>query len=460
MRRRHLALVVAAIGLFIVALNARDQADATLVLEDVTVIDGTGAPPRPGTTIVVRGDRIADMFPTGSRAVPSGARRLATAGRYVIPGLIDSHVHLATTERPQALVEALLRATLLGGVTTVRDMGGSGPVLARLREAARDPAALSPDIHVAAVFAGPTAFWFIGDARVPYFNGGLLPGTAPWLVKVDETTNLRERVAAAKAWGAAGIKIHSDLTRSQVEAIASEARRQRLPVWSHATVGPAVPRDAVDARVVSISHADALVWQGRPSVPPLLFGRPAGMPDAIEQVPFDSAPVRELLARMRSRNVLLEPTLYIGVEAASFAGDDRPRYDRQAAWAAAVTELAHETGVAILAGTDAVGGSSPNLHVELQLLVERAGLSPLEAIRAATFNAARALGLAGEIGSIAVGRRADLVVLDGNPADDIRNTQTVRAVVRRGVVFERTEPMPVPPLGSPPPVDAARPPAP
>src|SRR5690606_17993922 len=137
-----------------------------------------------------------------------------------------------------------------------------------------------------------------------------------------------------------------------------------------------------------------------------------------------------------------------------------PRYDRQAAWAAAVTDLAHETGVAILAGTDAVGGSSPNLHVELQLLVERAGLSPLEAIRAATFNAARALGLAGEIGSIAVGRRADLVVLDGNPADDIRNTQTLRAVVRRGVVFERTEPMPVPPLGSPPPVDAARPPAP
>jgi imidazolonepropionase-like amidohydrolase len=104
----------------------------------------------------------------------------------------------------------------------------------------------------------------------------------------------------------------------------------------------------------------------------------------------------------------------------------------------------------VVTGTDAVGGSSPNLHVELQLLVQRADFTPLEAIRAATFDAARVLGLAGEVGSLAAGRRADLVVMARNPAEDIRNSQTVLMVMRGGVVHERADPMPVPPLAEGP----------
>ena len=446
-------LLTGAVVLFVAlvaAVRGAPQTDAPLVLSGVTLIDGTGAPARAGMTIVVRDGLIADIYPTGSRPSPPGARDLDVAGRFITPGFIDTHVHLATTERPPAIVSALMRATLLGGVTTVRDMGGNGTVVAALKQAAQAPGALSPDIRAAAVFAGPDTFWFTDKARVGYLNDGQAPGSRPWLVRVDDRTDIRAAVARAKAWGASGIKIYEQLTERHVRAIADEARRQQLPVWSHAHVGPATPRDVVDARVTTMSHADYLVWAGRTGVAPLLVGRPAGMAQAITVVPAASRAIADLLERMKGRGVMLEPTLYVGVQTASFAGDERAPLDRQVAYAAEVAAIAKKMGVTIIAGTDALGGSSPNLHAELQLLVSRAGLTPLQAIRAATFDAARALGVAGTVGSIAVGQRADLIILDRNPADDIRNTLTVSIVLRNGIVHRRTETMPVPPLAQAP----------
>lgn len=417
-----------------------------LVLPNVTIIDGTGTGPRSTMTLVVRDGLIAEMFPTGTRQPPVGARVLPVEGRFVTPGFIDTHVHLATAERPVAIVNSLMRATLLGGVTTVRDMGGNGAVVAALRDAAKVPGAVSPEIVTAAVFAGPAAFWFTDRTRVGYLNGGQAPGTAPWLVRVEGGTNIRDAVRRAKAWGASGIKLHSYLTARQMRSIADEARRERLPLWSHAAVGPAGPGDAVDARVNTMSHAEALVWQPGTGVASAQFGTPEGISQAMTAVAADGDAVRNLLTRMRERQIILEPTLFAGVQASSFAGEERPMIDRQVVWAASAANLARQLGVTVVTGTDAIGGSSPNLHAELQFFVQRARFTPLQAIRAATLDAARAVGLGDVAGSIAVGRRADLVVLVRNPADDIRNTQTVAMVIRGGVVHERTDPMPVPPL--------------
>jgi imidazolonepropionase-like amidohydrolase len=441
------------VGLCLAALltaTGAQQAGPAVVLPNVTIIDGTGAAPRPAMTLVVRDGRIAEIFGTGDRETPAGAQVLATDGRFVTPGFIDTHVHLAVTDRPAAIVASLLRATLMGGVTTVRDMGGNGAVLARLRATSQTDPDASPDILTPAVFAGADAFWFADNVRAGYFHDGEAPGAMPWLVKVEQGTNLREAVLRAKTWGATGISVDARLTGRQIRTIADAARRERLPVWAHSVVWPATPRDAVDARVNSLYPAIDLVWQGRTGLPVAAIGTPAGLATAIEAVPVDAPAVRELLDRMRERQVALEPTLFAGVQAAVFAGDERAGIERHVAWSAGVTALARERGVMVLAGTDAVGGSSPNLHVELQLLVARAGFSPLDAIRAATFDAARALGIAGTVGSITVGRRADLVVLVRNPADDIRNTQTVLMVMRNGVVQERTDPMPVPPLAEAP----------
>lgn len=446
---RRLSLV----GLCVAALltgAVAQQPGPAIVLPNVTVIDGTGAAPRQAMTIVVREGRIAEIFETGEREPPAGARTLATDGRFVTPGFIDTHVHLAANDRPASIVASLLRATLMGGVTTVRDMGGNGAVLGRLRTTSQADAAASPDVLTTAVFAGRDAFWFADGARAGYFNGGQPPGTTSWLVAVEEGTNVREAVSRAKAWGAAGIAVDARLTGRQIRAIAEAARREQLPVWAHGIVWPATPRDAVDARVHSLHPATDLAWHGRTGLPVAAIGTPAGLARAIEAVPVDAPAIRDLLDRMRDRQVALEPTLFAGVQAAAFAGDDRLAIERLVAWSAGVTAHARERGVMVLAGTDAVGGSSPNLHVELQLLVSRAGFSPLEAIRAATFDAARALGVAGTVGSIAVGRRADLVVLARSPADDIRNTQTVLMVMRGGIVQERIDPMPVPPLAEAP----------
>jgi imidazolonepropionase-like amidohydrolase len=426
------------------------QPGPALVLPNVTIIDGTGTGPRSTMTLVVRDGLIAEMFPTGTRQPPQGARVLPVEGRFVTPGFIDTHVHLATTERPVTIVSSLLRATLLGGVTTVRDMGGNGAVVAALRDAAKVPGAASPEVVTAAVFAGPNAFWFTDRSRSGYLNGGQAPGTAPWLVRVDDGTNIRDAVRRAKAWGASGVKLHSHLTARQMRSIADEARRERLAIWSHATVVPAGPGAAVDARVHSMSHAETLVWQPDTGVPAAQFGTLAGISQAMTVVAADGEEVRALFTRMRERQIILEPTLYASVQASSFAGEERPTIDRQVIWAASAANLARQLGVTVVTGTDAIGGSSPNLHAELQFFVRRARFTPLQAIRAATLDAARAVGLGDVAGQIAVGRRADLVVLVRNPADDIRNTQTVTMVIRGGVVHERTDPMPVPPLAEAP----------
>jgi hypothetical protein len=309
---------------------------------------------------------------------------------------------------------------------------------------------MSPSILAAAVFAGPDAFWFTAVPRVGFLNPGERTGLAPWLVRIDPRTDIRAAVRRAKAWSASGIAVYSHLTGRQVRSIADAARRERLPVWSHAPVGPASPLDLVEARVSTIAHADALVRPGGAGVLPGPAGAPGATIDTYDAVLPDDPVIRDLLGRMRERNIALEPTLYIGLQTAAFATADRPQIDRRLAWAAAVTERARQLGVSVVTGTDAIGGSSPNLHVELQLLVTRAGFSPLQAIRSATFDAARALGLADTEGSVAAGRRADLEVLVRDPVEDIRNTQTILMVLRGGVVHELIDPMPTPPLAEAP----------
>jgi hypothetical protein len=324
----------------LVAAPSGQQAGPVLVLPNVTVIDGTGAPPRQAMTIVVRDGRIAEMFPTGTRPMPADARVLATDGRFVTPGFIDTHVHLALADRPAGIVASLLRATLMGGVTTVRDMGGNGAVLGRLRAtSAADPGA-SPDIRPAAVFAGADAFWFLDPSRAPFFSDGRGEGETPWLVKVEEGTNIRDAVRRAKAWGAAGIAVDARLTSNQIRAIADAARREQLPVRAHGVVWPPSPRDAVDARVNSFYPAIDLVWQARTALPVMAIGTPAGLVAAIDAVPVDAPAIGGLLDRMRERQVALEPTLFAAVQAMVFAETDRPRVERQVAWAAGVTAQA------------------------------------------------------------------------------------------------------------------------
>lgn len=421
-----------------------------IALADVTVIDGTGAPPQPHVTVLIEEGRIAALFPAGDRPLPEGTRVLDAAGAYVMPGLIDAHVHLATFERPPDMLRGLLRYALLGGVTTVRDMGGNTGRVAALAEEARPDSALMPRIYYAAVVAGPAWFASYDAERIRFWSDGQTPGTAPGVRMLTDSTDVAALVREAVGLGVTGIKVYADVAPDRLAALTAEAHRQGLQLWSHAVVPPTRPEAAVAAGVDVVSHADQLIWAAAP--PTAAVGDRAVRSGLLRTVPPDAPAVTALLEAMRARGILLEPTLLVmqlGGERRE--GEAQASLDSLPAWAVGVTRRAHALGVPLVAGTDALGRETPNIHTELQLLVNQVGLSPLEAIRAATERGAAALGLSDSTGTIAVGKWADLLVLRANPAEDIRNTQTIRYVVRGGHVHERTEAWELPELASPPP---------
>ncbi|MBK7350301.1 MAG: serine hydrolase [Gemmatimonadetes bacterium] len=410
-----------------------------LVLADVAIVDGSGAPARPRQVIFIQGGRITAVLPASDPAAAAGMRAATGTGGqvlhggWVIPGLIDGHVHLGTSTRDPELTERLLRATVMGGVTSVRDMGGdTARVAAAARLGARAP---TPRVFSSYLVGGPA--------------GRPLPGRRVFTPGTDPSRVVREAVAA----GATGLKLYDDLDSLAVRSLAVAARAAGLRVWGHASIGPSSPAVAVSSGLASLAHADQLVWAADSS------GRTGG-PDWRERrsqllsrtVPEDPAIVA-LLRRMAEAGVALDPTLTVIANAAADSTGtpaDRARIRELFQFACRATRLAHRLGVPIVAGTDALGGSTPNLHAELQLLVDSAGLTPLEAIRAATGTAARVLGAADSLGQVAPGMLADLVLLAADPASDIRNTQRIVAVVRGGQLLRPDGPWRTPPLARAP----------
>ncbi|HEV8125744.1 MAG TPA: amidohydrolase family protein [Gemmatimonadales bacterium] len=403
---------------------------AVFAFTGVTLIDGTTGPARPGTTILVTGDRIIDVFPDGTRPVPPGAHTPDVRGRYVIPGLIDTHVHLATdpsNEDSLALTERKLKSALLGGITTVRDMAGDARQLGFLARAAAVRDIASPSIYYAALFAGPD---FFTDPRVRATSAGVPLGKAPWARSVTAATDWRQVIAEARGTGATAIKLYADFTAEVLPPLVAEAHRQGLKTWAHAALFPAKPSDVVTAGVDVISHAGLLGLE----VDTVRSDFRQRSRLDYSKLPLDAPALDRLLHSMAERGTIFEPTLYV-----YFVRDSNSSALR---WAAGITRRANQAGVAISAGTDMMVGneadildSPPHLQEELSLLVNRAGLTPSQALIAATSTAARAIGVDSLVGTVTPGKLADLVVLTADPLVDIGNTRKIEMVVARGVIY-------------------------
>jgi imidazolonepropionase-like amidohydrolase len=411
-----------------------------LLLTHAGLIDGSGSPVRRDMTIEVEGERIAAVYPNGSRPVPKGADVRDLSGKYVIPGLIDAHVHITDAEPDIAHYRTFLRALLLGGVTGIRDMAGDDRLLQFLASRANSDGFASPDIFYVALMAGPT--FFKEDFRAQDASKGEPLGFAPWMQAITAQTNIPLAVAEARGTGATGIKLYANLPAALVKAITAEAHRQGLRVWAHATVFPARPGDLVDAGVDTLSHSPYLVWEAAPSVPDDYKMRAMG---DFEHVKPDAPRILALFDAMKQRGTVLDATLLV------FRNEAEHHPQRVGAgimpWSYAVTRLAHRRGVLIDAGTDDAGfpydkdgpelDRMPSVHQEMALLVEHAGFTPLEAIEAATRGGAAALGQSAQRGTITPGKLADLVVLDADPSRDIRNTTRIDFVVKNGRVYSR-----------------------
>ncbi len=450
----------------------------SLVIKHVTVIDATAQPPKPDVTVVIEGDRIVAIMPWKKMHTPRNATIVDGAGKFLIPGLWDMHVHGASDVR--APWSHLL--FLANGVLGVRDM--SGPPDAHAWRASQVSnsdsshlpfnAAVSPTIYLGSpIVDGPNPVW---------------PDS---IVAADEAQG-REVVDQQQQRGADFIKVYSRLSRNVYFAIAGEANKRGIPFEGHAPE-LVTAAEASNAGQKSIEHltrvAEGCSKEGTAIDSELerfraLFRAPdANMAQKIDSgknmirldmrvvETFDQATAQSLFALFVKNGTWQTPTLTLlraEIDDPLPANDPRLKYlskDVRAKWDAgyygnvppeprsAIVKLSkvqfdesmklvglmYRAGVPILAGTDTMNPQcfpGFGIHDELALLVD-AGLSPLAALQSATRNAAQFMGQLDRRGTIEVGKTADLVLLDKDPLADIHNTRAIEAVVLNGKLYPR-----------------------
>ncbi|MGH3885455.1 MAG: amidohydrolase family protein [Pseudonocardiaceae bacterium] len=423
----------------------------TVAITNVTVIDATGAPAQPGMTVVVRGDRIATLGASRDVAVPKEATVVDGAGKFLIPGLWDMHVHPYDPN--------WLALFLANGVTGVRVMKGE-PVHHSWRQDVQQGTLLGPRMVIASnLIDGPDPIW----------SGS---------VAVTNEAEARQAVQQAQEKGADLVKVYSLLPRAAFFALADEAHKRDIVFAGH--VPDAVTAaEASDAGLRSIEHLSGVTvaTSTREAEIGAELGRipraadPSQRRSLERQAAQSHSPERaqSLFARFARNGTWQVPTLTVlrslsRVGDARYGQDERLRYispDLAQSWQRfpraprspqeladqqeffrhqlALVGAMNQAGVGLLAGTDALNPfcfPGFSLHDELELLVE-AGLTPMQALQTATRNPAEYQGDLDRAGTIAAGKRADLVLLDADPLADIRNTRRINAVVAAGKLLPR-----------------------
>lgn len=402
---------------------AQQEEDGALLIRNATVVDGTGAEPRPGMEVEVRDGLIAAVRP--STTDPFDGRVLDARGGFLIPGLIDAHVHLSGREWEESREE--LEWLVQGGVTTVRDMAGDARQLAGLQQALLTGELTGPALYYSALLAGPP---FMSDPRLEAATVGYAQGTSPYMIPVTPETDVAEALARARGTGATGVKLYAALDPETVRTVTAEAHRHGLQVWAHSAIFPARPVEILDAGVDGISHAPYVIWDAEPPTPDFTL-RARG---DFARIPADGEEMGRVIDALLRNGTVLDPTLFVFHRLA-----ESDSTGLRLRWAADFTRRAQRAGVPIAAGTDGAGaplaGELPNVHTEMALLVEWAGLTPSQALTAGTLGGALALGMADRLGTVEVGKVADLVLLAEDPTRDIQNTRTLVHVIRGGRVI-------------------------
>jgi imidazolonepropionase-like amidohydrolase len=444
-------------------------AGPALAITHATLIDATGAPPQPDMTILIGDHRITAVGGFPSISIPRNAQVIDATGKFLIPALFDSHVHLTGAGEPEGSRNFFLPLLLANGIATVRDMGGYLESLVPLRRDIREGKRLGPEIF----FAGP------------YLDGSP-PSFQPSMAVVN-AVEASEDVRTLTHQGVDFIKVQSILSRDAYFAIAAAARREHIAFVGHVPER-VTAAEASEAGQKSIEHLTGVLRACSSDEPRLMREQFQAAPSnatAESSHAREMARERELLRTYSDKQagtliakfvhnqtcqvptlILLRNDAYPAAETDSPADpllrfvpraiaekwkqvrltqdrlmneDDFDLREKLFAQSMRVVAQMQSSGVSILAGTDTaapyvIPGFA--LHQELALLV-KAGLSPMQALQAATKNPADFLGKGKTQGTIEPGKTADLLLLDANPLEDIRNTQKIRALIVRGNLLDR-----------------------
>ena len=472
---RRPALLLALAVAVSASITAQRPARADLVITGVDVVEvDSGTIAR--QTVVVRDGAIESVLAAGASA-PESTATLDGTGRFLIPGLWDMHVHLATRPEPELAEKIMLPLFLANGIVGVRDMGGPLERVLAIRDAVKKGTLPGPRI----ITPGP------------FIDG---PGEADPMFRRASTP--QEGAAAVRALATSGvdfIKVQAGLSPAVHAAVVAEARRQKLTVAGHIPIAmtvsgviasgqqsiehisPALPGDAL--LLFACSSRDAEL---RAELTAIERDRATAKPEDIRAretklradlvATYDPSKAAAIGATLAAGRTWIVPTLvwsnsvrplnaqdsgetlpleYVPAETRKRWQDARARYLKAAApdiyaansavaktSAQAVAAL-HKAGARVLAGTDTIDGfvlPGVSLHQELALLVE-AGFTALQALQTATRNAAEFRGAGSAEGAIAKGRRADLTLLDANPLENIGNAARIHAVVTGGRLYTR-----------------------
>lgn len=438
-------------GVLTVAATANaDPPVSSVVIEGVAVFDPETGKMLDDRTIVIRGERIVAVAPADEKLeIPPDAVRIDGRGRFALPGLIDAHVHLVhVLDLAGVSGEEVLPLYLAAGVTSVRSTGDE---LVAATGVARFAAA-NPETSPRVFTCSPLL-----DADPPVHRGA---GRA-----ITDPSQVPAVLDEVKARGATTVKIYAGTARPVGRAIIDESHRRGLFVTAH--LGAYAAQDAVADGVDGLEH----IWSVfNYVIPPEV----AGQIGHRGRLDLSNPLCESLVAALAERKTLVDPTLAVFRNMLLLSDvpevrdhpdnalvpqrlrDFWPVYlrqngcpqggsleDRQREFAKyqELTGKLHAAGVPLLAGTDAPEPQvTPgfSLHQELELLVE-AGLTPAAAIQAATLNNALALRQQDNLGSIAAGKFADILLLSGNPLDDVRNTRKIEVILRGGRICKPAE---------------------
>jgi Amidohydrolase family len=422
--------------------NVRAQ---SVAITNVTLIDATGAPPRPTMTVIVSGDRITIIGRAERVRVPRGATLVDGTRKFLIPGLWDMHVHLGSYEDGVKVLRRLVGY----GITGVRDMASPPDDILRLRREAANSTILGAQI----VAAGPIL-------------QGPLPFRLPPLVRTVTEADAIQTVDELKAKGVDFIKVGDTLTRESYFAVAEESTRLGLTFAGHLPVSVSAS-EATQAGQRSIEHFGSAGFRGvliacstdeaelSTYVRDALSVARTGGPSPDEKVyrteftsrlvdSYDSRKAAALFALFARNDTWQVPT-FVALrtvwdgQRSRLSATDAASGDR--VWTKTLAMFAdmRRAGVKMLAGSDVpIVNGVPPLHDELVALVG-AGMTSMDALQAATRSPAEFLGRSATEGTVQVGKKANLVMLDANPITDITNTRLVAAVILAGRLIRGAE---------------------